>query len=119
MKSAKRESELPTPAPSGNVMAGGSLPIQLYATAAPPAVYIEKWATFHVDADGKFDVAIFSGELAPGARVHKIRIPVPSNLVGPEITATVESAAPDTAQEKSDDDSRGLWSKWEKDNLKN
>jgi hypothetical protein len=29
---------------------------------------IEKWITFHIDSDGKWDVAIFSGELAPGMR---------------------------------------------------
>jgi len=45
---------------------------------------IEKWITFHVNRDDKFDVAIFSGELAPGMRCYKLRIPVPAELVSQE-----------------------------------
>jgi hypothetical protein len=47
-------------------------------------IYIEKLVTFTY-RDGKFDVAIFSGELAPGMKCYKLRIPVPAELVGQEV----------------------------------
>jgi hypothetical protein len=51
-------------------------------------IYIEKLVTFTY-RDGKFDVAIFSGELAPGMRCYKLRIPVPAELIGGEVMGEV------------------------------
>ena len=35
------------------------------------------------------NVAIFSGELAPGMKVWRLRIPIPPELIGGEIVAEV------------------------------
>jgi len=44
-------------------------------------IYVDKLVTFTY-RDGKFDVAIFSGELAPGMRVYKLRIPARISVAG-------------------------------------
>lgn len=57
-------------------------------SAMTQPIYIEKLVTFSY-RDGKFDVAIFSGELAPGMKCFRLRIPVPPELIGGEIVAEV------------------------------
>jgi hypothetical protein len=52
-------------------------------------IYVEKWVVFHVDHNGKWDVAIFSGELAPGTKCFRLKIPVPTELIGLEVIAEV------------------------------
>jgi hypothetical protein len=56
----------------------------------PETHYIEKLVTFTY-RDGKFDVAIFSGEFSPGVKCYRLRIPVPAELIGSEIIAEVEN----------------------------
>lgn len=50
---------------------------------------IEKWCTFYVTRDGRWDVELFTGERAPNQNCFRVRLTVPAELLGQDIEAEV------------------------------
>ena len=62
----------------------------------PESIYAEHWITFHLDADGRWQIAIWTDAAMPiSAKVYRLRVKVPAELVG-----EAEAIASDTEKKE-------------------
>jgi hypothetical protein len=54
-------------------------------------IFVDRYVTFILTADGKWNIQLWAdGAIPLTGKVYKVRIPVPAELIGPVIEASVE-----------------------------
>jgi hypothetical protein len=58
-------------------------------------IYVELWAQFAPTKDGKWSMKAWADrpDWIPNTKYYLVKIPVPAELIGQEVTAEVETAA--------------------------